>query len=175
MFANYYRNEEKTDRERYLERQLEEYRREDERRTEEESERRYQRRQEIHERAEEVLRDASTWEVAISNSLVLLRREAEYEAEALRELDMTQEEYNLKHGAPWFERTTKLTERMQEIYKEESAAAESEIKALEAQIEAVRMKVLERTADRLEPEIDDDNQYLVNALRENEPEVLVNW
>lgn len=153
----------------YLQDELESLRREqserDEREYQEQQRRREQRRQDY----EDSLYDASTWEEAFRNGLVLIGREAAEEKKFNAEMANGSRSDDFKadfEPINYFENWEVEVEQAQVIYREEMRMVEEQIKKL-------RLDALVKIADKVA--IIAGESDLVKALRENNPEVLTNW
>lgn len=147
-----------------LQRDLEEERYQAARQRQQQDEQQARRRREREEARREELHTAETWEQAFANGLVLIRQEARTEAGD-----------NARHGldegwesSTWFQDWQREVARAQALYAEV-------MRATEEQINALRRQALAVVAERLEQEFPDSYTGTATALRENNPEYLVNW
>lgn len=145
-----------------LQRELEEQRYQEQERREQEERQHEQARREAREAREEALRTVSGWPDAFQKGLFLIGREAREEA---RDNARYAADPDWKQDT-WFQDWEREVRRAQALYAEELEAAE-------AQIQAVRAGMLAKVADRLETEF--PAGHTAEALRDNNPDFLVNW
>lgn len=156
------KRDDKTDRERYLEDELDRYREAEDRRQRESSAERERRRQEMRERIEEAERSADTWPEALHKQVHLMRREVTGHPD-VADIDA------------YFENSAIACEEAQQHWRELEAAAVDQIKALEAQIEALQDGIRLGVAERLEAVDRNEWHQVAAALREMSPWQFLQW
>jgi hypothetical protein len=137
----YYQRDTRTDRERYLENELERLESERHEEYEECERRREERMREYRERAEAHNRSASSWPEALSKQAYLFQREAN---------DWPADDPDFPSEADdYFGPGSEACKRALVIWEEVEASKAEEIKALEAQIEALRESIKLEVSEKL--------------------------
>jgi hypothetical protein len=132
---NYYRKDDRTDRERYLEEELERTRYEEEKRQERADREREERRRELQEQWRYEERQADSWPEAFQKQAMLCWREHNQYPDDLND--------------HFFEYSAQANEKALEIWKEVSISKQGELDMLQKQIEAVRDAIRNEVADKL--------------------------
>ena len=147
---------ETTDRERYLQDELDRCQEAEERRIDETRREQEWARQESRERMEQRWRTADDWPEALRKNITLLR----YEVSGLPdEADLD----------ALFENSAQACECALDVFQSDK------VKAIEDEIQALRLKVLEVVASKLEQDERPEFQDVAHQLREKDPEDLLNW
>ena len=147
---------ETTDRERHLQDELDRYREADARHIDKIRRDQEQARQESRERMEQQWRMADTWPEALRKNIVLLRYEISGRKDEADPNEL-------------FENSAQACEYALDAFQSD------EVEAIEDEIQALRLKILEMVASKLEQDERLEFQDVARQLRKNEPEDLLNW
>lgn len=164
----YFNREPKTEREEYLESELERYQ-EQERRDYEERERqreiRLQERKEAHEWE---MRSAFDWPEALEKQALLFQREAN--------LWLDDEDDDPRFKDDYFGPGAEACRFALKVWQEIEAESQAEIDALLAQIDAIKEKIKNQVADRVEEENSESGwRHVASAIRTEDPGAWLQW